>query len=89
MQTTGAVLLTTRKKNVATHLEMPAYVHLLKRLDEDQSWELFSSRALPPYRRCMLAQVSDFEFIGKRLAKKCEGLEVTSQTTFRHRHGLM
>jgi hypothetical protein len=53
---------------------MPAYVHLLKGLDEDQSWELFSRRALPPYRRCTLAQVSDFEFIGKRLAKKCEGL---------------
>jgi disease resistance protein RPM1 len=41
------VLLTTRKKNVATHLEMRAYVHFLKGLDEDQSWELFSSRAFP------------------------------------------
>uniref|UniRef100_A0ACD5VCG3 Uncharacterized protein n=1 Tax=Avena sativa TaxID=4498 RepID=A0ACD5VCG3_AVESA len=42
------ILLTTRSKDVADHVDMETHVHALKQLDEDESWELFSSKALPP-----------------------------------------
>ncbi|XP_044432404.1 putative disease resistance protein At1g50180 [Triticum aestivum] len=68
------VLLTTRKFDVANHVEMPTHVHALKKLDEEKSWELFSSKALPSYRRAVLRDVDEFEELGRKLAKKCNGL---------------
>uniref|UniRef100_A0ACD5YQQ1 Uncharacterized protein n=1 Tax=Avena sativa TaxID=4498 RepID=A0ACD5YQQ1_AVESA len=69
------VLLTTRSKDVADHVEMPTYVHVLKQLDEDKSWELFSSKALPAHRRSSIIHyVDEFEELGRNLAKKCDGL---------------
>lgn len=68
------VMLTTRKEDVANHVQMPTHVHHLKKLDEEKSWELFSSKALPPYKRSAIRDVDDFEKLGKRLAKKCDGL---------------
>ncbi|VAH42828.1 unnamed protein product [Triticum turgidum subsp. durum] len=68
------VLLTTRKQDVANHVQMPTRVHHLKKLDEEKSWELFSSKALPSYSRCAVCDVDEFEELGKKLAKKCNGL---------------
>jgi hypothetical protein len=68
------VLLTTRKEKVATHVEMPTHVHLLNGLDEEKSWELFSRKALPSYRRSVISDVGEFEDLGRLLAKKCDGL---------------
>ncbi|KAM0838393.1 hypothetical protein ACQ4PT_061000 [Festuca glaucescens] len=68
------VLLTTRKVDVANHVEMPTHVHALKHLDEDKSWELFQSKALPSYRRSAMQDVDEFEELGRKLASKCEGL---------------
>ncbi|VAI94230.1 unnamed protein product [Triticum turgidum subsp. durum] len=68
------VLLTTRKEDVANHVPMPTNVHPLKKLDEEKSWELFSSKALPSYKRSAIRNVDEFEKLGKRLAKKCDGL---------------
>ncbi|XBI42497.1 hypothetical protein VPH35_126821 [Triticum aestivum] len=68
------VLLTTRKGDVANHVQMPTLVHHLKKLDEEKSWELFSSKALPPYKRSAIRDVDEFKKLGKRLAKKCDGL---------------
>uniref|UniRef100_A0ACD5VLJ6 Uncharacterized protein n=1 Tax=Avena sativa TaxID=4498 RepID=A0ACD5VLJ6_AVESA len=70
----GRVLLTTRKVDVANHVEMPTHVHYLKHLDEKKSWELFCSKALPSYRRSSLSDVDEFEIIGRKLARKCDGL---------------
>ncbi|KAM0917709.1 hypothetical protein ACQ4PT_009170 [Festuca glaucescens] len=68
------VLLTTKKKDVAHHVEMPNFVHSLKHLDEEESWELFSSKALPTYNRPAINYVHAFEEIGRKLARKCNGL---------------
>ncbi|XP_037468462.1 putative disease resistance protein At1g50180 [Triticum dicoccoides] len=68
------VLLTTRKEDVANHVQMPTYVHHLKKLDHEKSWELFSCKALPSYKRSVIRDVDEFETLGKRLAKKCDGL---------------
>ena len=68
------VLLTTRKQDVANHVQMPTHVHHLKKLNEEKSWELFSSKALPSYNRCSVCDVDEFEELGKKLAKKCNGL---------------
>ncbi|XP_073360795.1 putative disease resistance protein At1g50180 [Aegilops tauschii subsp. strangulata] len=68
------VLLTTRKEDVANHVQMPTHVHPLKKLDEERSWELFSSKALPSYRRSVMEDVDEFEKLGRKLAKKCDGL---------------
>ncbi|KAF7105496.1 hypothetical protein CFC21_106303 [Triticum aestivum] len=68
------VLLTTRKEDVANHVQMPTYVHHLKKLDEEKSWELFSCKALPSYRRSVIHDVEEFKKLGRKLAKKCDGL---------------
>nr|UBY07377.1 NBS-LRR disease resistance protein [Dasypyrum villosum] len=68
------VLLTTRKEDVANHVQMPTYVHHLKKLDEEKSWVLFSSKALPSYRRSVIRDLNEFEKLGRKIAKKCDGL---------------
>ncbi|EMS48030.1 Disease resistance protein RPP13 [Triticum urartu] len=68
------VLLTTRKEDVANHVQMPTYVHHLNKLDEEKSWELFSCKALPSYKRSVIRDVDEFEKLGRKLAKKCDGL---------------
>lgn len=68
------VLLTTRKVDVANHVDLPTHVHALKHLNEEKSWELFSRKALPSYRRSVIPDVDDFEKLGRKLARKCHGL---------------
>ncbi|XP_002448565.1 putative disease resistance protein At1g50180 [Sorghum bicolor] len=68
------VMLTTRKIDVANHIEMPTYVHKLKLLDAEKSWELFSSKALPSYKRSLIHNIHEFEELGRKLARKCNGL---------------
>ncbi|KAM3223462.1 hypothetical protein ACQJBY_057053 [Aegilops geniculata] len=68
------VLLTTRKEDVANHVEMPTHVHALRGLDPEKSWELFSSRALPSYKRSGIHDLDNFEKLGRKLTKKCDGL---------------
>ncbi|KAF7105489.1 hypothetical protein CFC21_106296 [Triticum aestivum] len=53
---------------------MPTHVHPLKKLDKEKSWELFSRKALPSYKRSIIAGVDEFEKLGRKLAKKCDGL---------------
>ncbi|KAE8814238.1 putative disease resistance RPP8-like protein 2 [Hordeum vulgare] len=68
------ILLTTRKEDVAYHVQMPTHVHPLQKLDKEKSWELFSSKALPSYRRSLIDDVEEFEKLGRKLAEKCDGL---------------
>lgn len=68
------VLLTTRKEDVANHIEMSTYIHPLKLLDDEKSWELFSRKSLPSYKRSSLQDVNEFEELGRKLARKCNRL---------------
>ncbi|XBI42492.1 hypothetical protein VPH35_126819 [Triticum aestivum] len=63
------VLLTTRKEDVANHVQMPTYVHHLKKLDEEKSWELFSCKALPSYKRSVICDMDEFEKLGRKCWK--------------------
>nr|UBY07023.1 NBS-LRR disease resistance protein [Dasypyrum villosum] len=42
--------------------------------DTWEHWELFSSKALPSYKRSVIDDVDEFEKLGRKLAKKCDGL---------------
>ncbi|KAM3223464.1 hypothetical protein ACQJBY_057054 [Aegilops geniculata] len=68
------VLLTTRKNDVANHVEMPTHIHALKCLNEEKSWELFSCKALPSYRRSSIGDLDEFEKLGRKITWKCDGL---------------
>ncbi|XP_073359312.1 putative disease resistance RPP13-like protein 3 [Aegilops tauschii subsp. strangulata] len=68
------VVLTTRKIDVANHVEMPTHVHVLEHLDEEKSWELFRRKALPSYRMSNTLDVDEFEKLGRKIARKCDGL---------------
>ncbi|KAK1677009.1 hypothetical protein QYE76_037857 [Lolium multiflorum] len=68
------LLLTTRKVDVANHVERPTHVHALKHLNEDKSWKLFCSKAFPSYKRSVMRDVAEFQKIGRKLASKCDGL---------------
>ena len=68
------VLLTTRKNDVANHVQMPTHIHALKCLDEQKSWELFSSKALPSCKRSGIRDLDEFEKLGRKLTRKCDGL---------------
>jgi hypothetical protein len=62
------VLLTTRKKDIAHHIQMPTYVHDLKLLNEEKSWDIFSSKALPSYKMSTIRNLDEFEKLGRKLA---------------------
>uniref|UniRef100_A0A8R7VEN1 NB-ARC domain-containing protein n=1 Tax=Triticum urartu TaxID=4572 RepID=A0A8R7VEN1_TRIUA len=68
------VLLTTRKGDVANHVEIPTHVHALRSLDEEKSWLLFSSKALPSYRISGIRDLDKYEELGRKLTRKCDGL---------------
>jgi len=68
------VMLTTRKIDVANHIEMPRKVHNLKLLDAEKSWDLFISKALPSYNRSSIHNIGEFEELGRQIASKCNGL---------------
>jgi hypothetical protein len=63
------VLLTTRKEDVANPVQMATYIHHLKKLDEKKSWEIFSSKALPPYKMSVICDVDEFENLGESLQR--------------------
>ncbi|EMS52422.1 Disease resistance RPP8-like protein 3 [Triticum urartu] len=68
------LLLTTRKEDVAIHVEMQTHVHALRSLDEEKSWLLFSSKALPSYRISGIRDLYKYEELGRKLTRKCDGL---------------
>ncbi|VAI51792.1 unnamed protein product [Triticum turgidum subsp. durum] len=68
------VLLTTRKEDVANHVDMPTHIHALRSLDEEKSWLLFSSKALPSYKISGIRDLDKYEELGRKLTRKCDGL---------------
>ncbi|CAM8938073.1 unnamed protein product [Rhodiola kirilowii] len=64
------VIITTRNKHVATLNS--AYVHELRYLQEDESWELFCKKAFPDDNEMICPP--DLERFGKEMVTKCSGL---------------
>ncbi|WOH02150.1 hypothetical protein DCAR_0521538 [Daucus carota subsp. sativus] len=59
------VIITTRDKKVAEGVDDQCFVHKLRFLSEDESWQLFCKRAKP---------TQNLEEIGKDMVGKCRGL---------------
>ncbi|XP_074332805.1 disease resistance protein RPP13-like [Apium graveolens] len=59
------VIITTRNKKVAQRVDDKCFVHKLRFLNENESWQLFCKRAKP---------TSNLEKIGKEMVDKCRGL---------------
>ncbi|CAM8938018.1 unnamed protein product [Rhodiola kirilowii] len=64
------VIITTRKKHVATL--NTAYVHELRYLQEDESWELFCKKAFPDDNEIICPP--NLERLGREMVTKCSGL---------------
>ncbi|KAL9682564.1 hypothetical protein QQ045_014365 [Rhodiola kirilowii] len=64
------VIITTRNKHVATL--NTAYVHELRYLQEDESWELFCKKAFPDDIKMICPP--NLEPLGKEMVTKCSGL---------------
>ncbi|KAM3383352.1 hypothetical protein P3S68_008927 [Capsicum galapagoense] len=61
------ILLTTRNDEVACYAGVENLSLRMSFMDQDESWSLFKSAALP----------SEFETTGKQIAEKCHGLPLT------------
>lgn len=68
------VLLTTRNLQAAKQADKMTFIHELRHLNEEESWQLFSQKAFPSYETIDTAQRLEFETLGKNLVKKCYGL---------------
>ncbi|XP_074333580.1 disease resistance protein RPP13-like isoform X2 [Apium graveolens] len=60
------IIITTRNKKVAEMADDKCFVHQLRFLTEDESWELFCKRAKPT--------TQNMEKLGKEMVGKCRGL---------------
>uniref|UniRef100_A0A7N0UPD2 Uncharacterized protein n=1 Tax=Kalanchoe fedtschenkoi TaxID=63787 RepID=A0A7N0UPD2_KALFE len=67
------LIITTRNEQVATLNN--AYVHRLRYLDKNESWELFCRKAFPG-EKCP----SNLEQLGKEMVEKCSGLPLAIVT---------
>ncbi|XP_030504422.2 probable disease resistance protein RF9 [Cannabis sativa] len=74
--THSKILLTTRKKNVALHVDQHGFIHKLHFLNDKESWELFQNKY--SYVATDTSNSNDDEERKKELAiemlKKCSGL---------------
>ncbi|KAL1819817.1 hypothetical protein ACET3Z_014686 [Daucus carota] len=59
------VIITTRNKIIAQRVDDRCFVHALRFLREDESWDLFCKRAKP---------LKNLEHLGKEMVGKCGGL---------------
>ncbi|KAI8537277.1 hypothetical protein RHMOL_Rhmol09G0010700 [Rhododendron molle] len=71
------VIMTTRNKAVAEPIDERTYVHVLPFLKDEESWELFCSKAFPNYDEVGNQKSHcppDLESLAKEMASKCRGL---------------
>ncbi|CAN6351128.1 unnamed protein product [Urochloa humidicola] len=74
MRNGSRVMLTTRSVQVANQANKLTYVHKVRLLSEQESWQLFSLKAFPSYENIDASNRQDLETVGKNLVKKCNGL---------------
>ncbi|XP_057744191.1 putative disease resistance protein At3g14460 [Arachis stenosperma] len=72
----STILLTTRKENVGLVAQTNYQPLILNTLSEDQCWSVFASSASFPESNGSPA----LEEIGKKIAKKCDGLPLAAET---------
>ncbi|MCD7445944.1 hypothetical protein HAX54_024645 [Datura stramonium] len=68
------LLVTSRRKEVASHADAHTTPYKLKVLGEKESWELFLKKAFAEDRECP----QDLVDVGKEIPEKCDGLPLAS-----------
>ncbi|XP_024168325.1 disease resistance protein RPM1 [Rosa chinensis] len=67
------ILLTTRKEDIAHYsFGVVSHVHLIKPLDNNEAWELFSKKAFSTYHNRFCTP--ELEPLASKLVEKCKGL---------------
>ncbi|KAF7127606.1 hypothetical protein RHSIM_Rhsim11G0185800 [Rhododendron simsii] len=66
------ILLTTRKKEVAFYVDQQCFLHELRLLTEEESWELFQKKASLRGEESSLS--TEMTVLGKDMVKHCGGL---------------
>ncbi|XP_057800216.1 putative late blight resistance protein homolog R1B-19 [Salvia miltiorrhiza] len=69
------IILTTRLKNVAAYANSASPIHMLRFLDDQQSWRLFQKKVFGD-QDCPV----ELQDIGKKYVKRCEGLPLSIVT---------
>ncbi|KAH0710704.1 hypothetical protein KY284_012131 [Solanum tuberosum] len=68
------ILLTTRKKDVCTHIDPTCFLFEPRCLDAEESWKLLHKKAFPRVNTPDLKIDSELERLGKEMVSKCGGL---------------
>ncbi|XP_019434272.1 PREDICTED: putative disease resistance protein At1g50180 [Lupinus angustifolius] len=68
------MLITTRNKDVALHMDPTCFVHLPSCLNEDDSWELFQKKAFPKTDDPDFKISTEMERLGREMVGRCAGL---------------
>nr|XP_027099831.1 probable disease resistance protein RF45 isoform X2 [Coffea arabica] len=66
------ILLTTRNRDVAVHVDPNGYHHQLRCLTEEESWELLRKKSLWESNGC--EDLDKMKELGKKMLKNCGGL---------------
>ncbi|XP_057741270.1 putative disease resistance RPP13-like protein 1 isoform X2 [Arachis stenosperma] len=72
----STILLTTRKEDVGSVVQTNYHPHYLNPLSEDYCWSVFAANASFPESNGS----PTLEGIGKRIARKCDGLPLAAET---------
>ncbi|WVZ03282.1 hypothetical protein V8G54_024088 [Vigna mungo] len=70
------ILVTTRSKKVASIMQS-TYMHPLKQLDEDHSWQTFTKHAFQDENSTLNSEIKE---IGIKIVEKCQGLPLALET---------
>ncbi|CAN4104527.1 unnamed protein product [Withania somnifera] len=68
------ILLTTRKKDVCTHIDPTCFLFEPRCLDAEESWKLLHKKAFPRVNTPDLEIDLELERLGKEMVRKCGGL---------------
>ncbi|KAM7486214.1 hypothetical protein LguiA_002223 [Lonicera macranthoides] len=72
--TGSRILLTTRKKEVAFHIDPNAFLHRLGFLNSEESWQLLVKKAFPGRRGLEPRVETRMEMKGREMLRRCGGL---------------
>jgi len=74
-ETRGTIIITTRDERVPKSMQNFSYVHYMRPLETEDCWSIVARHA---FGECNNQQRSNLEEIGRKIAKKCDGLPLAA-----------